>query len=190
MTYYIENAKKSDLTYLYDISNLLFQNKGQIEKGKMFDKIELYEWKNKEYMNNIFSITEQFLDRYKFSHKKIYPKTNNSGEEIKGSIEFYKCIRKKTSNNIHDFNEPHQDSCNGKCNTVIYYLDISETVNDGKLVICKNENCNSIIEKVDIKGVDDNHIKVVILSGEQYHYVENINGYGNRNVLVVQMYCD
>ena len=96
-------------------------------------------------------------------------------------IEYHQIISSGRESIINLFSV-HQDNVNAVCNTVIYYVEVADTIDKGNLVICNSDNEHDVVEVevVDVKSPDKDKIKVVVMSGNTWHYIQPTEGFGVR----------
>ena len=133
---------------------------------------------NKILCENIFNLSLSILQEFNLESNNV------------GTIEIHETSSNDIINHIHNSFGVHKDNDNHICNTIIYYLYFEDTLKGGELVICDNDipniSLNKIITKISPLSSNDENIKIVVLEGSVYHYVEDLSGIGKRVSVVVQ----
>ena len=130
------------------------------------------------------NIMEMYGYKFRCKDKDLIDNNNkeNESDEFNWLIEFHHY-------NIHEFYEPeftrHSDDQAGisaNVNTILFYLNKDKTIQGGNLFVYDN---NGIDKKLVIKSGD-----MIIMKGDVEHEIEQMDGFGNRMSIVVQIQRD
>lgn len=185
----------------------IFTNYEDVDRKYHHDNIFSERFKNVKCENKIngiveFSERKDNLMKYIMSYSKKLIRTYFDVEFDKegcSTIEAHSIIVGKSSNLteeclahpfasingcvVHPFaSVVHSDSEEYGINTfsVLYYYDIDTTIKGGELVIMKDEN--TVEEEINILPTE-NQIKIILLNNGVSHKVNDIRGFGHRNIL-------
>lgn len=165
-----------------------FYNNIQFYGCNMISELEIYcktKIKNKQcYEDNLIKLKQYIYEYLKYD--TINPKidlTDNSKFNL--MIEATNIIVNGDTN--HPIPDMHVDSDEyGPCITFLFYIQKDDTIINGNLEIYDKTNDRydyTLTEIIDVT-TNDNLIKLVILDNNIAHKVQNISGYGIRNVLL------
>jgi hypothetical protein len=136
-----------------------------------------------ENVGNLLNITYKFLDdhNYTYNPDKYYVELH-SYCAIGGKVEV-----------PFAWHQDNYGAWDEKVISVLYYLDKDSTIEGGNLLYTDNKTDPDSItsvckrKKVDIKKIETESNMLVMFNGDLWHKPEDVDGYGIRSLLIVQV---